>query len=63
MVKKEAKRFIEAEGKTSQEAIKAALRQLGTTRDKVVVKILCEAKSGLYGMGGSKPAKVRVSMK
>lgn len=63
MVKKEPKKFIEAEGKTTQEAIRLALQQLGITRDKVIVKILCEGESGLYGMSGGKAAKVRVTMK
>ena len=58
-----AKKMIESEGRTTQEAIKKALAQLGATRDKVIVKILSEGEKGLYGMGGGKPAKVRVTMK
>jgi len=57
------RKIIESEGKTTQEAIKKALAQLGTTRDKVTVNILSEGEKGLYGMGGGKPAKVRVTMK
>ena len=63
MIKKEGKKYIEAKGKTTQEAIKSALKQLGTTRDKVVIKILCEGESGLYGMSGGKPSKVRAILK
>ena len=56
-------RSIEVEGKTSQEAIKIALRELGVPRKKVVVKILSEENKGLFGMKGAKLAKVRVTVK
>ena len=59
----EEKKFIESEGKTTQEAIKVDLFKLGTTRDKVLVHILSEGERGLYGMCGGKLAKVRVTMK
>jgi spoIIIJ-associated protein len=62
-IKKESKKFIEAEGKTVQEAIQAALLQLNVTRDMVIVKILCESRKGLYGMSGGRLAKVRVRLK
>jgi len=57
------KKIIETEGKTSQEAIKSALSQLGVARDMVTVKILAEGERGLYGMSGGKLAKVRVTLK
>jgi len=60
---KESSKFIEIEGKTTQEAIKLALAKIGVSRDKVMVKILSEGERGLYGMSGSKPAKVRVTLK
>ncbi len=63
MQNKHKKKSIEAEGKTTQEAIKTALSLLGTTREKVVVKVLCEGEAGLYGMSGGKSTKVRVTMK
>ena len=47
-------------GKTEDEAIQNALRQLGLDRDDVSVEILERAKSGFLGLG-SCPAKVRVS--
>lgn len=62
-MKKELKKFIEIEGKTTQEAIKQALLQLGVMRDKVIVKILAEGERGLYGMSGGKKSKVRVTLK
>ena len=63
MTKRDTRKFIEAEGKTTQEAIKAALVTLNVTRDKVLVKILSEGEKGLYGMSGNKKAKVRVTLK
>ena len=51
---KDTKKFVEAEGRTTQEAITSALSQLGTTRNKVFVKILFEGEKGLYGMQGGK---------
>ena len=53
-------RSIEVIGKTEEEAIAKALRELELTRDQVSVEILERAKSGFLGIGGS-PAKIRVS--
>ena len=52
---------IEVEGKTVEEAIKEALKQLKLQRDKVKIEVLSEEEKGLFGMPGAKPAKVRVS--
>ena len=54
---------IEIEGKTSQEAIKLALKKLGVPRSEVKIDILEEENKGLFGMEGSKRAKVRVTIK
>ena len=54
------RKFIDVTGKTEDEAIQNALRQLGLDRDDVSVEILERAKSGFLGLG-SCPAKVRVS--
>ena len=62
-VKSKLKKFVEVEGKTSQEAIQSALSQLKISRDKVLIKVLSEGERGLYGMSGNKPARVRVSLK
>ncbi len=51
---------IEVSGKTEEEAISSALKQLGVTRDEVSVEIIERAKSGFLGLGAS-PALVRVS--
>lgn len=51
---------IEVSGKTEDEAIASALKQLGVSRDEVSVEILERARSGFLGIGAS-PALVRVS--
>lgn len=52
---------IEVEGKTVEEAVKKALKELKLPRDKVKIEVLTEEEKGLFGMPGAKPAKVRVS--
>lgn len=54
---------IEVEGKTVEEAIKRALKELKLPRDKVKIEVLSEEQKGLFGMPGAKPAKVRVTLK
>ena len=51
---------IEITGKTEEEAIAAALKQLDMTREEVSVEILERSKSGMFGIGAS-PALIRVS--
>lgn len=53
---------IETEGKTPEEAIVKALAILNAKRSEVRVKILSEEQRGLFGMEGSKPAKVKVTL-
>jgi spoIIIJ-associated protein len=57
------KTSIEVEGKTVEEAVKKALKELGLSRSKVKIEVLSEEEKGLFGMPGAKPAKVRVSIK
>ena len=52
--------WIETTGRTEEDAIAAALFQLGLDRDDVSVEVVERAKSGFLGFGGN-PAKVRVS--
>ncbi len=54
---------IEVEGKTVEEAIKKALKELKIERNKVKIEVLSEEERGLFGMPGAKPAKVRVTIK
>lgn len=53
---------IEEQGKTVDEAINKALQQLQASRDQVSVEILDEGSRGLFGIMGTKPAKVRVNL-
>ena len=53
-------KWIETTGRTEEDAISAALFQLGLDRDDVSVEVIERAKSGFLGFGSS-PAKVRVS--
>lgn len=53
-------KYIDTTGRNEEEAIAAALAQLGLDRDDVSVEILERAKSGFLGIGSS-PAKVRVT--
>ena len=53
-------KYIETTGRTEDEAVQNALRELGMDRDDVSVEILDRAKSGFLGIGSS-PARVRVT--
>ncbi len=53
---------IEAEGRSTKEAITTALRSLGVPRKKVKVQILSEEQKGLFGMKGASQAKVRITI-
>ncbi len=51
---------VEASGKTEEDAVNAALAELGVGRDAVSVELLVFPKSGFLGLGAV-PAKVRVT--
>jgi spoIIIJ-associated protein len=53
---------IEMEGKTPEEAIQKALEVLDASREQVKVEILDEGSKGLFGMIGSKQAKIRATL-
>ena len=53
-------KWIETTGRSEEDAISAALFQLGLERDDVSIQVIERAKSGFLGFGGN-PAKVRVS--
>lgn len=55
-------RYVESEGKTVEEAIEKALKELKLTRSQVKIESLSEEKKGLFGMAGAKPAKIRVTV-
>ena len=52
--------YLEKTGRTEEEAIAAALQELGMERDDVSVEIVERAKSGFLGIG-AQPARIRVS--
>ena len=55
-------RTQEFTGKTTQEAIDAGLAALGVTIADVHVDVLQEGAKGLFGLFGSKPARVRLTV-
>ncbi len=54
---------IETIGKTAEEAVQNALRELNVTEDKVTIEVLEEGSKGFLNIIGVKPAKVRVTLK
>ncbi len=56
-------RFIEKTAKTIEEAIQQAIAELKVTRDEVDVEVLEQPSKGIFGLIGSKNAKVKVTVK
>lgn len=54
---------IEKSGKNVEEALQAALAELGATENDVDVEVLENPSKGFLGLIGVKPAKVRVTLK
>ncbi len=54
---------VEATGKTVDEAIESALLEMELSREDVDYQVLEEGSKGLFGIFGSRPAKVRVTEK
>ncbi len=54
--------YVEQEGRTVEEAVDLALERMGAERDQVKITVLSEGTKGLFGLG-SKPCKVRISIK
>jgi predicted RNA-binding protein Jag len=46
--------FLEKTGKNVDEALEQALNELKTTRDKVNIEVIEEAKNGLFGLFSKK---------
>ncbi|HOM02270.1 MAG TPA: RNA-binding cell elongation regulator Jag/EloR [Acetivibrio sp.] len=55
--------FVEKSAKTVKEAIDLALAELNTTEDQVEVEVLEEGTKGIFGLIGSKLARVKVTLK
>ncbi|NLG68559.1 MAG: protein jag, partial [Firmicutes bacterium] len=58
-----APRSVVKSGRNVEEALEAALDELGVERDEVVVEVLEEANKGLLGWIGGRLARVRVTVK
>lgn len=54
---------ITATGQTVEEAVESALAQLQTTKDRTEIQIVDEGKKGFFGIFGSRPAIVKVTVK
>jgi len=54
---------ITVTGKTVEEAIESGLKQLNVARDRVEIKVLEQPSKGLFGILGSKDAKVELTVK
>lgn len=55
--------FVEMTGKTVEEAVRLALDELQVAEDRIEYEVLEAPSKGLFGFIGSKPAKVRVTVK
>ncbi|WP_079529043.1 RNA-binding cell elongation regulator Jag/EloR [Halobacillus hunanensis] len=55
-------REMTATGNTVEEAVQSALEQLQTSRDQVNIEVIDEGKKGFFGVFGTKPAIVKVSI-
>lgn len=53
----------EFEGKTDQDAIENACRQLALTKDQMDIVILEPGSAGIFGLVGSRKAKIKVTIK
>ncbi|MEW5762482.1 MAG: RNA-binding cell elongation regulator Jag/EloR [Bacillota bacterium] len=53
---------VEKSGKTVEEAVAAALQELGVGREQVKVEVLEEGTRGLLGLIGGRAARVRVTV-
>ena len=53
-------KYLEKSGRTMEEAIAAALSELGLSEEEISVEVLERAKSGFLGIG-AQPAVIRVS--
>ncbi|GAB6159134.1 protein jag [Desulfotomaculum varum] len=56
-------KVVEKVAKTIDEAIEHGLQELGVLRDEVIIEVLEEPSKGLFGIIGSRPARVRLTLK
>jgi len=55
--------YLEFEGKTTDEAIQKACKELGLAEDQLEVDVISFGSSGIFGLVGVKKAKIRVKVK
>ena len=53
---------METSGKTVEEALENALKELKVDKDKVTVEVIDEGSKGFFNLIGTKPAKIRVTV-
>lgn len=56
-------KMIEKTGKSVDEALNAALDELGVSKDDVDVEVLETPSKGIFGLFGTKPARIKVTVK
>jgi len=56
-------KFSEKTGKTVEEAVDLALKELGVKREEVDIEVLEEPSKGIFGLIGVRPARVKVTLK
>jgi len=54
---------LEVSGKSVEEALKAALSRLGVTAEQVEYEVIEQPSRGFFGLFGTKPARIRVTVK
>jgi spoIIIJ-associated protein len=54
---------LETEGKSIEEAVDAACNQLNVPREKLEIEVLNSGSTGIFGIMGSKKAKIRATVK
>ncbi|MFE8704077.1 RNA-binding cell elongation regulator Jag/EloR [Cytobacillus sp. FJAT-54145] len=54
---------VTATGQSVEEAVESALAQLKTTKDRTDISIIDAGKKGVFGIFGSRPAVVKVTVK
>ncbi|MDD3705800.1 MAG: Jag N-terminal domain-containing protein, partial [Clostridiaceae bacterium] len=55
--------MLEKTARTIEEAVQSALTELGVDKDNIDIEILEQPTKGIFGIIGSKSAKVRVTLK
>lgn len=56
-------KFVETFGKTREEAVEKAARELGVSKEDLIVEILEEGNKGFLGLIGAKDFKIKASIK